>query len=200
MDVTPFTSSPDFETVELPFESINISSRNSEPVFSKNSDACCSKSNSRWQSLKKNAKTVRESMVFRKTPPSRNSQEARCNCLIVNSCPFQGQCQLKNSLYRAVIIYEGESKTFLGHSPDELKNRFNRFESHVAVYTGNCEHVTEMVKFANNLKSKHIDYDVKWNVPTDAEVYEMLRKNLKREICIDDMFENKQSVKITNYK
>ena len=102
---------------------------------------------SRWSSIrKKSAKTLNKSLsgsgVFRKTPPSQPA--ANCSCSDIKQCPFNGLCLTKNCVYQASIIWSEQnklfSKTFIGQSLDEVKNRFTRFESHVAVYTGNSEH------------------------------------------------------------
>ena len=84
---------------------------------------------------------------------------------------------------------ENFTKTFIGQSLDEVKNRFTRFESHVAVYTGNSKNTTDMVRLANDLNSKEIDYTVDWKILNENEVYkifvEQIAKTKTREINVD---------------
>ena len=140
---------PDIESVELPFNTMTFNTVSTPLQTPPNRTPSPSKQkSSKWSSLKKNARTLNKSLsgnVRRRTPPSRQVIK-NCNCSDAKQCAFDGHCQENNCVYQATISWTDSQtgvvsqKVFIGQSLDAVKNRFTRFESHVAVYTGHCEH------------------------------------------------------------
>ena len=52
-------------------------------------------------------------------------QEKSCNCRNENSCPLDGNCQVKNIVYKATVPTEPNYRIYYGTAEGELKTRFN---------------------------------------------------------------------------
>ena len=52
-------------------------------------------------------------------------QEKSCNCRNKNSCPLDGNCQVKNIVYKATVTTEQNYRIDYGTAEGEFKTRYN---------------------------------------------------------------------------
>merc|ERR1712226_1151176 len=121
--------------------------------------------------------------VSRRSSVQGNKPSFLCNCAEGRACPFQGRCQRKNVVYRAIILWTAEddtkhSRNFIGFSVDSVKDRYMKFESAMAVYAGCCKSLPLMARHAWDLKHNNIDYQVSWEILTEQDLYEMVVNQL----------------------
>ena len=96
-------------------------------------------------------------------------QEKSCNCRNKNSCPLDGNCQVKNIVYKATVTTEQNYRIYYGTAEGEFKTRYNN-------HTNSFRHPknineTELSKYIWQLNDKNIDFNLKWKIGAFTSPY-----------------------------
>ena len=88
--------------------------------------------------------------------------EKPCNCKKRN-CPLQDtgvSCRIRNVIYKAEIETQNSKKYYIGLCETEFKQRYANHVSSIKRGTK----ATLLSSYINELKSKSIDYKIKWSI------------------------------------
>ena len=94
-----------------------------------------------------------------------------CNCKSPNKCPLLGKCLAKSLVYQATVTTNGNKpdQTYIGLTSNTFKTRF---ANHKTSFTNvKKKHTTELSKHVWQLKDKHIDNKIKWEIIKQASPY-----------------------------
>ena len=96
-------------------------------------------------------------------------QEKSCNCRNKNSCPLDGNCQVKNNVYKATVRREENYCIYYGTAEGEFKTRYNN-------HTNSFRHrksinETELSKYIWQMNEKNIDFNLKWEIGAFTYLY-----------------------------
>ena len=93
-----------------------------------------------------------------------------CSCRNKETCPLQGQCLTKCTVYQAdVETSTGDSHTYIGQAEGDFKSRWNNHKK--SFKTKKYENDTELSKLIWKLKDKKIQHDIKWKILSKCRSY-----------------------------
>ena len=109
-------------------------------------------------------------------------QEKSCNCRNKNSCPLDGNCQVKNIVYKATVTTEQNYRIYYGTAEGEFKTRYNN-------HTNSFRHrkninETELSKYIWQLNDKNIDFNLKWEI--DAFTFPYKCGTRRCDLCLNE--------------
>ena len=109
--------------------------------------------------------------ILRMDDPQKKTQNNGCNCKSPNKCPLPGKCLAKSIVYQATVTTNDNKpdQTYIGLTSNTFKTRF---ANHKTSFTNvKKKHATELSKHVWQLKDKHIDYKIKWEIIKQASPY-----------------------------
>jgi hypothetical protein len=115
-----------------------------------------------------------------------NQQQKTCNCRDRTKCPLNGQCLQKSVIYQATVTTEDDSQTqtYIGLTEQTFKSRYN---SHSTSFNNlKYKNATELSKHVWELKSRNINYNIKWRIIKKAAAYNPSSK--KCQLCLSEKF------------
>ena len=96
-------------------------------------------------------------------------QENSCNCRNKKSCPLDGNCQVKNIVYKATVTTEQNYRIYYGTAEGEFKTRYNN-NTNLFRHRQNIIK-TELSKYIGQLNDKNIDFNLKWEIGAFTSSY-----------------------------
>ena len=90
-----------------------------------------------------------------------------CNCRAKNSCPVEGECQLKNVIYRATITSgPNDIKRYIGSTSRSFKRRLYEHRTSFPSNTrlSKPKNCTELANYLWKLKDKNTEFNIKWEI------------------------------------
>ena len=96
-------------------------------------------------------------------------QEKSCNCRNKNSCPLDGNCQVKNIVYKATVTTEQNYRIYYGTAEGEFKTRYNNHKYSFRDRKNINER--ELSKYIWQLNDKNIDFNLKWEIGAFTSPY-----------------------------
>ena len=109
--------------------------------------------------------------ILRMDDPQKKTQNNGCNCKSPNKCPLPDKCLAKSIVYKATVTTNDNKpdQTYIGLTSNTFKTRF---ANHKTSFTNvQKKHATELSKHVCQLKDKHIDYKIKWEIIKQASPY-----------------------------
>ena len=86
-----------------------------------------------------------------------------CNCRRANECPLNGNCLVKNVIYKAEVATtenSSENKIYIGSTSRKFKRRFDEHKSSF----NNSNKSSKLAKHIRKLKKNKTKYNIKWKV------------------------------------
>ena len=121
---------------------------------------------------KHNARLLRE----------KDQNDRSCNCRYRDSCPLDGNCLTKCSVYKASVIGRNSQSEYVGTCEGPFKDRFN---NHTKSFRNRkYESDTELSKLIWDLKDKGEDPSVKWSVAATTSAYNSGSR--KCDLCLSE--------------
>ena len=110
--------------------------------------------------------------------------EKRCNCRKKNDCPLNGNYQIDNVIYNALVTTNNPttSKTYIGLTESTFKQRFTQHKS--TLTHKKHQNSTELSKYVWQLKDKSTEHDVNWSIATQATAY--TNKTKRCNLCLTE--------------
>ena len=107
-----------------------------------------------------------------------------CNCRIKNSCPLEGNCNVRNIVYQAEVVTLQPKETYIGLWDTTLKERYR---NHTCSFRNErYKNVTELSKYLWSLKDRKINYEIKCRKVRQARSYSHFNK--KCNVCLWENF------------
>ena len=111
--------------------------------------------------------------------------EPGCNCRAgVASCPFQGQCQKDNVIYRAAVTttHDGNTEFYTGLTSTTFKNRYGAHKTSII----NPKYKSKSALSSNTwkLKSEKKDFNIHWGLLDRAPNFNPTTKKCK--LCLKE--------------
>jgi len=114
--------------------------------------------------------------------PSNQSEEIdnNCNCRNKNTCPLEGNCNIRNIIYQAEVATPQTKETYIGLCDTTFKERYR---NHTCSFRNErYKNVTELSKYIWGLKERKINYQIKWRKVKQARSYSNVNK--KCNLCL----------------
>ena len=114
--------------------------------------------------------------------PPKQSEETNnsCNCRNKNTCPLEGNCNIRNIVYQAEVTTPQTKETYIGLCDTTFKERYR---NHVCSFRNErYKNVTELSKHIWSLKERKINYQIKWRKVKQAKSYSNVNK--KCNLCL----------------
>ena len=111
---------------------------------------------------------------------SNSNEDHGCNCTGgVEECPLNGQCQMKEVVYKAVVSTDEGQKEYIG----QTKNTFKmRYDGHTDSFRNfGRRKKTTLSKHIWSLKGQNKDFKIDWSVATVAKPYS--RETKRCQLC-----------------
>ena len=86
-----------------------------------------------------------------------------CNCRRANECPLNGNCLVKNVIYKAEVATtenSSENKIYIGSTSRKFKRRFDEHKSSF----NNSNKSSKLAKHIRKLKKNETKHNIKWKV------------------------------------
>ena len=110
-----------------------------------------------------------------KSPNQSEESENNCNCRNKNSCPLEGNCNVRNIVYQAEVVTPQTIQTYVGLCDTTFKERYR---NHTCSFRNErYKNVTELSKYIWSLKEQKINYQIKWRKVKQARSYSNVNKN-----------------------
>ena len=113
------------------------------------------------------------------TPNSINRDHG-CNCTGgVDECPLDGNCQIQEVVYRAVVSSNEDQKEYIGQTKNTFKSRYDG-------HTDSFRHIgrkkkTTLSKHIWSLKGHNKDFEIDWSIASVAKPYN--RETKRCQLC-----------------
>jgi len=94
--------------------------------------------------------------------PSNQSEEIdnNCNCRNKDTCPLEGNCNIRNIIYQAEVATPQTKETYIGLCDTTFKERYR---NHTCSFRNErYKNVTELSKYIWGLKERKINYQINW--------------------------------------
>ena len=114
--------------------------------------------------------------------PSKQPDESdnSCNCRKKNTCPLEGNCNIRNIVYQAEVTTPQTKETYIGLCDTAFKERYR---NHVCSFKNErYKNVSELSKHIWSLKERKINYQIKWRKVKQAQSYSNVNK--KCNLCL----------------
>ena len=103
-----------------------------------------------------------------------------CNCRDKRSCPLDGKCNVRNTIYQAEVTTSQSKQTYIGLCDTSFKSRYR---NHTCSFRNErYRNSTELSKYVWGLKDKKVDYHIKWRIVRHARSYSNVTK--KCNLCL----------------
>ena len=114
--------------------------------------------------------------------PSNPLEETNnCNCRNKNSCPLEGNCNVRNIIYQAEVVTPQSRETYIGLCDTTFKERYR---NHTCSFRNErYKNVTELSKHIWSLKDRRINYEIKWRKVKQARSYSNFNKRCNLCLC-----------------
>ncbi|KAL9986499.1 hypothetical protein ACROYT_G000660 [Oculina patagonica] len=130
-----------------------------------------------------NVKTIISShnkAQIRKTTNQSEEIDNNCNCRKKNSCPLEGNCNVRSIVYQAEVVTPQTKETYIGLCDTTFKERYR---NHTCSFRNErYKNVTELSKYVWSLKEQKINYQIKWRKVKQARSYSNVNK--KCNLCL----------------
>ena len=104
-----------------------------------------------------------------------------CNCRNKNSCPLEGNCNVRNIIYQAEVVTPQSRESYIGLCDTTFKERYR---NHTCSFRNErYKNVTELSKHIWNLKDRKINYELKWRKVKQARSYSNFNKRCNLCLC-----------------
>ena len=118
-----------------------------------------------------------------KLNPPQQIQNLACNCR--NACQVPGQCRLSSVIYQATVTTNNsQAETYTGLTEGGIRERISR---HSLSFKNRayCSQ-TELSKYIWKLKDKGENFEIRWEVKSQAQPYHLSSKICK--LCIREIY------------
>ena len=103
-----------------------------------------------------------------------------CNCRDKRSCPLDGKCNVRNTIYQAEVTTSQSKQTYIGLCDTSFKLRYR---NHTCSFRNErYRNSTELSKYVWGLKDKKVNYRIKWRIVRHARSYSNVTK--KCNLCL----------------
>ena len=103
-----------------------------------------------------------------------------CNCRNKNSCPLEGNCNIRNIVYQAEVVTPQTKETYIGLCDTTFKERYR---NHTCSFRNQrYKNATELSKYIWGLKEQKINYQIMWRKVKQARSYSNVNK--KCNLCL----------------
>ena len=103
-----------------------------------------------------------------------------CNCRDKRSCPLDGKCNVRNTIYQAEVTTSQSKQTYIGLCDTSFKSCYR---NHTCSFRNErYRNSTELSKYVWGLKDKKVDYCIKWRIVRHARSYSNVTK--KCNLCL----------------
>ena len=114
-----------------------------------------------------------------------------CNCLRNRVCPFGGNCNYENVIYKAEVLKDGENlgqvKIYVGLAGGFVKRRLS---NHQQSFTNEDKRFsTAISKYVWQLKDRNQNFDIHWTILAQEKLYDRMSK--KCQLCLREKVEIK---------
>ena len=117
-------------------------------------------------------------------PLNQLEKTKNCNCRNKNSCPLEGDCNVRNIVYQAEVVTPQSTETYIGICDTTFKERY---KNHTCSFrNGQYRNATEISKYVWSLKDRKINYEIKWRKVRQARSYS--NTNKKCNLCLWEKF------------
>ena len=101
-----------------------------------------------------------------------------CNCRKKSNCPLGGQCLIKSVIYKATVLNENKTMTYIGSTGREFKQRFYQH-----VYSFKHKKAKDSTKLSSYIQKEKFDEskihkNIKW------EILHEIKQKKPGKICI----------------
>lgn len=103
-----------------------------------------------------------------------------CNCRTKNSCPLEGNCNIRSIIYQAEVVTSHTTESYIGLCDTSFKERYR---NHICSFKNEqYKNATELSKYIWSLKERKINYQIKWRKVKRARSYSNVSK--KCNLCL----------------
>ena len=91
-----------------------------------------------------------------------HEKSARCNCKKKDECPLDGECIIKNVIYKATVRTNNSTKLYVGSTGGWFKKRW--YKHRADFRNKNLRLSTELSKYIWKLKDEGTEFDINWKI------------------------------------
>ena len=106
-----------------------------------------------------------------------------CNCRKNRICPMNGKCLVKNIVYRAEVITEKSTESYIGLTGTTFKERYR---NHMSDIKKSESKPCQLVKYVKNLEEQKEKYNINWSVLTKATQFSPITNICN--LCINEKY------------
>ena len=100
----------------------------------------------------------------------KHTTKPSCNCQIKDRCPLDGQCNVSQIIYKAIVKSPGMDDHYYYGQAKSFKERFR---NHISSF-GNrsCKQKCALKKFIWKLQDRNKPYEIRWKLVKYSRIYQ----------------------------